>query len=92
MVVGDDTADEVGVSLVQGGQPVEKKKVRKFSPRFSNSQGVELGSERRRDGLEGLWSGVFSLLLLLSFVRVLLWLARMVPENDGIEILLRCSL
>ena len=69
----------------------KERKMRKFSPRFSNSQGIELGSERRRDGLEGLWSGVFSLLLLLSFVRVLLWLARMVPENDGIEILLRCS-
>ena len=71
---------------------LERKKVRNISPRFLNSQGIELGSERRRDGLEGLWSGVFSLLLLLSFVRVLLWLARMVPENDGIEILLRCSL
>merc|ERR1719428_575808 len=57
VVVGDDTADEVGVSLVQGGQ-----------------QGIELCSERRRDSLEGLWSGVFSLLFLLSFVWVLLWL------------------
>ena len=30
VVVGDDTADEVGVSLVQGGQPGERKKSEKY--------------------------------------------------------------
>ena len=46
-------------------------------------QGIQLRSEGRRHCLEGLWTGIFTLLLLLPLVRVFLRLARMISEEDG---------
>ena len=51
----------------------------------SGQQGIQLGSECRRHCLEGFWTGVFALLLLLPLVRVFLRLARMISEEDGDE-------
>ena len=49
-------------------------------------QGIQLRSEGRRHCLEGLWTGIFTLLLLLPLVRVFLRLARMISEEDEMRI------
>ena len=50
VVVGDDTPDEVGVSLVQGGQPGEKKKVRNIFAKIFKLTGHQagLGTQKRQ--------------------------------------------
>ena len=51
----------------------------------SGQQGIQLRSEGGRHRLEGFWTGVFALLLLLPLVWVFLWLARMISREYGDE-------
>ena len=69
VVVWHNASDEMGISLVQGGQ-----------------QGIQLRSEGRRHCLEGLWTGIFTLLLLFPLVWIFLRLARMISEEDEMRI------
>ena len=50
VVVGDDTADKVGVSLVQGGQPGEGEKNEKIFAKIFKLTGhrAGLGTQKRR--------------------------------------------
>ena len=49
VVVGDDTPDEVGVSLVQGGQPGEKQVRNIFAKIFKlTGRRAGLGTQKRR--------------------------------------------
>ena len=49
VVVGDDTANEVGVSLVQGGQPGEKKVRNIFAKIFKlTGHRAGLGTQKRQ--------------------------------------------
>ena len=52
----------------------------------SGQQGIQLRSEGRRNCLEGLWTGIFTLLLLLPFVWIFLRLARMISDEDEMRI------